>query len=81
MTDKEVYDKLFDKIDRIDEKLDKVNLELTEIKHIKEDIASHDKRLDSVEKVTTTVSVLFKTILTLGGLTGAIKVFLSDKLS
>ncbi len=81
MTDKEVYDRLFDKIDRIDEKLDKVNLELTEIKHIKEDIASHNKRLDNVEKVTTTVSVLFKTILTAGGLTGVIKLFFQDKLS
>jgi len=64
---------LFNKMEKLDGKMEQTITALAEIKHIKEDVSSNSSRLSQVEKVTTTVTVIFKAVLFLMSSAGVIK--------
>ncbi len=64
---------LFNKLEKLEDKIEETRIAVVEINHVKEDVEAHEKRLTGVEKVTSTVTILFKALLTISGLAGLIR--------
>ena len=78
MNDKQIYDRIFQKIDRIEDKLDKMNVHMANIEHIVKDVENIDRRLVDTEKVTRSIMFIFKAVLFLGSMSGAIRLYLEQ---
>ena len=74
---------LFNKMEKLEDKMEETRIAVVDIKHVKEDILNHSNRIAKVEKVTTAITVLFKAVLFLMSSAGILKLVMtfSNKLS